>query len=252
MSVSYEFVDAFGMVGRSGYSQPFGLGSTHEVLEEASRCGVSRVLAHHAIAREWDPLTGNALLQKEMATDDRIMGAWVVEPIDAYRPHAATSQVDRMLNGGFAAARMFPDPGSHNYDLGGRGVVAFLEACAERRIPVFIETEYPDWRVLDEILQATGVSIVLTGISYRRSRNLYPLLDAHPRLLVETSTFVAHRGLEDVVDRFGSGRLVFGTRLPQYAAGAAVARVLLADLPQAEKAAIAGGTLIELLRRVAS
>lgn len=250
MTAQIDFVDSYCMVGRSGFSSEHGLGSTDAILGEADRCGIVQVLAHHAIAREWDPLTGNQLLIPLIREDRRVLGAWVADPLDMYRPGAASAEVGRLLAAGFVAVRMYPDVSAHNYVLSGRGARAFVAACADRDVPVFIETEWPDWAAIDALLEESTATLILTGISYRRSRNLYPMMDAHPRLLVESSTFLPHVGIEDVVARFGVGRVLFGTRMPSYSAGAAIARVLLADLTTEEQAEIAGKTLIRLIEAI--
>ena len=194
-----QFFDANCMLGKSGFAIELGLNGTAAVLDEVARNGIGAILAYHAIAREWDPLRGNALLRPVMHADDRVTGCWVAEPVEAYRPGAAAKQVATLLQHGFSCVRLFPDVGAHNYDLSGRGVRMLLAACAERRVPVFIDTEAPDWVAIDAVLrQQPELPLILAGISYRRSRNLYALLEDHPGLHVESATFVPHRGLEDV------------------------------------------------------
>jgi len=53
--------------------------------------------------------------------------------------------------------------------------------------------------------------------------------------------------IEDMVERFGSRHLLFGTNMPQYTGTAAVSLLAYSDIDQAAKQAIAGGNLHKLL-----
>jgi predicted TIM-barrel fold metal-dependent hydrolase len=55
--------------------------------------------------------------------------------------------------------------------------------------------------------------------------------------------------VEDLVKRFGSNHLLFGTNMPQYTGTAAIALLTYSDIDQKAKQAIAGGNLRNLLKR---
>jgi len=65
--------------------------------------------------------------------------------------------------------------------------------------------------------------------------------------MVETSMYVGHRQLEEFGRTFGAERLLFGTNLPYYTPGAALAVLAYARLSEAERARVAGGNLKLLL-----
>jgi predicted TIM-barrel fold metal-dependent hydrolase len=81
-------------------------------------------------------------------------------------------------------------------------------------------------------------------------RNLYPLLERHSNLYLETSTYMVHRGIEEFVRLFGAERLLFGSRYAAYAPGAAVAGLMYAEISDRNRRLIAGDNARRLLRGV--
>src|SRR5207249_5503335 len=68
-------------------------------------------------------------------------------------------------------------------------------------------------------------------------RTLFPLLDRCPNLVIETSYFQVHDGIALVAERWGAGRLVFGTGLPSWDPGLPLAGLRFAGLSDADYAA---------------
>jgi hypothetical protein len=67
---------------------------------------------------------------------------------------------------------------------------------------------------------------------------------------VELSGYLPDGGLEDLVARYGPGRLLFASGWPRCYMGAAMLHLAGADLDADAKAAIAGGNLARLLEEV--
>jgi predicted TIM-barrel fold metal-dependent hydrolase len=175
----------------------------------------------------------------------------VLDPAKVADAAQAVAVVEGLLARGFTAVRLCPDHGAHRYSLANQWLGFVLGACADHRLPALVETSAPDWAALETVLvHHPSMPVILTGVAYRQARDLYPLLDAHPSLHVETSTFLAFGALEEVAERFGAHRLLFGTNAPVYAPGAAIARVLRAELPVDDIRAVAGGNLDRLLSEV--
>jgi predicted TIM-barrel fold metal-dependent hydrolase len=64
---------------------------------------------------------------------------------------------------------------------------------------------------------------------------------------LDLSYLGSHLGLEWLVDRFGAGRLLFGTGAPVRDPADAVTRLLWSELPDADVAAIGAGNLSRLI-----
>jgi len=89
--------------------------------------------------------------------------------------------------------------------------------------------------------------LVLLNVSYRINRDLYPRLKAYRHLYVETSGLEQHCGIQDVCERFGPERMLFGSRMPFFCAGASRHAIDCADISEDAKTAIGGGNLRRLL-----
>jgi hypothetical protein len=119
------------------------------------------------------------------------------------------------------------------------------------RIPVFVELGPVSWEQVDALTdEYSGLRLILTDVNYRINRDLYPRLAAYETLYVETSGLQQHGGIQDVCERFGPERLLFGSRLPYLCAGAARHAVEYAGIPETAKASIAGGNIRRLLADV--
>jgi predicted TIM-barrel fold metal-dependent hydrolase len=107
-----------------------------------------------------------------------------------------------------------------------------------------------EWDSLAQLLgNFPRLQVLLLETGYRADRYLFPLFKQNPNLYIDTSTYVAHRQLESLVEKFGPDRLLFGSRLPLYTAGAALAVLASARISEQAKLSIAGGTLRRLLGR---
>ena len=104
------------------------------------------------------------------------------------------------------------------------------------------------WDPLDEMLSAhPGLPVILTGTGYRAARVLYPLFSRHRNLRVEISGYALNGGLRDVAEKFGAGRLLYGSSAPTVCMEEALGALSFSGLSDADKSAVAGGNLRALL-----
>ena len=89
--------------------------------------------------------------------------------------------------------------------------------------------------------------VVLGRTGYREMRAIYALLAGHENFYLDISTFLLYGGLEEVVERFGAGRLVFGTGMPISDPAGAATKLRYAEVDDETKEMIAHGNLEGLL-----
>jgi uncharacterized protein len=244
--VHLPLLDCSARIGPPTVPEPGQPGHTvDDLLERMDRAGIHSALVHHTLAAQWDPAEGNAALLHELAGRCRLLPCFVILP-DATRetlPSPEVAAVARSLHG---AACVFPQ--AHGFALADWCMGGALRALEDAGVPLTVDIGQTDWPALDSILSShPGLPVVLLGVSYRCDRYLYPLWDRHPNLHLETTTYQPFLGLEEVCARYGPERLVFGTSFPTLEPGGAIARLTFAELPSAAMAAIAGGTLAQLL-----
>jgi predicted TIM-barrel fold metal-dependent hydrolase len=219
-----------------------------DLLAEMDRGGISRALVYHSLAREWHAPAGNEALMSVIADQERLEPCWVLLPPAAGEMPAPQQLLAQMEEAGVRAVRLFPSLDVHNFSLAAWCSGSLLAALEEARTPTFIDLDQLRWEMLADLLERyPHLPVVLTNVSYRIDRYLYPLWERHTNLHVELSGYQGQRAIEAVCERFGPERLLFGTHLPESDAGPTLAHLAYAEIDESAKLAIAGGNLERLL-----
>jgi predicted TIM-barrel fold metal-dependent hydrolase len=240
-ALAWNVFDANVRVGHSGVHGELAL-EAPELAAEMDRFGIKRALASHFAAEEYDTEEGNKALTRD--ADEfaaRLTPAWAALPdSDSIRKLAARQP---------AAVRLFFGALKHNFSSAPWCAGELFEYLQANAILPLIAREDIEWNSLASILENfPRLPVLLLESGYRADRYLFPLLQRHPNLYFDSSTYVAHRQLEAFVERFGPDRLVFGSRLPLYTPGAALAVLATARIPDEARLLIAGGNLRRLIR----
>ena len=238
-----EYFDCNAAVGMLGGGPP-GVGLAAPALaERIIRYGISGALVCSTASLEYNPREANRLLAGEIAAYDNFWPLYSLTPDEGALEEAAALLPERPF-----AALLLPDRDHHNFSLREWCAGPLLAALEHRRIPVFLRPAPSGWEEVAPLLEAhPRLAVAVTHTGYRADRYIYPLARRHPRLFVETSTYVGHRQLEEFARTFGAARLLFGTNLPYYTPGAAIAVLAYARLGDEERARVAGVNLRELM-----
>jgi predicted TIM-barrel fold metal-dependent hydrolase len=126
-----------------------------------------------------------------------------------------------------------------------------LKMLEAKRIPLILPFAEANLGVVESTARDhPELAIIVSDAPYSLMRELYPVFGACENVFMETSGFMVHRGIEDVVKKFGPGRLLFGSRYPTFVPGCAVAGLMYARISDEAKEAIAGGNAKALLSQV--
>lgn len=234
------------IVGRRSAPRPETNLTVDEITEAYSRASVDRVLATHAYAKEYDPKIGNARLSELCEKETLYQPCYVVQPHWTGEMPAGDKLIDYLRDGGAQAVRLFPK--EHSYGLGERWCGPLFSTLEEAGVPVLLDLDQTSWPEIDDILTAhPRLKLIALRVGYRSDRWVYPLLEAHPGLVLESSNYLPHLGVEVLTERFGAARLVFGVGMPYWDIGAAISHLMYADIPEAARRLIAGDTLASML-----
>ena len=245
-----KFVDARCQLGRRGVVREGEPVTKEDILELMDRCNIEKAVAYHSMTKEGDMKVGNRMLLEETAGDSRFIRQWAAMPSAFGEFMSVDELLAGMKDNGVTSLRMFPKTCGHSlkpYALG-----KFMAAMAEYKIPVFMTynesgeqdalygllTDYPD------------VNFVISDISYREERKMFPILQQCKNLYIGTGNYVVHGGLKSMCEYFGAERMIFDTGLPTGSATAAVSLVCFAEISQEEKELIAHGNLERMLSEV--
>lgn len=231
------------------------LGSRN-TLDRLAECGIAEALVAHNAAVEGDPVSGNGLLSRTLGERDIVAAgltlhaAWALVPFATGEMGSVEELRARLEASSVRAVLLYPEMHSYSGAEWCSGEV--YELCEAMRMPVFTRLSLDfGYDALHTLLtNHPGLRLVLRNCDYRMPRNIYRLFDLFENLAVESGRYSAFGGIEDVVRRWGPGRLVFGSGSPGFSAGAAVGMVALADVGEEARKRIAGGNLLSLMEGI--
>ena len=251
-----ELFDAACRLGRSAVRQPSAPTTPHELVAALRSYGIGEALVYHADAAEYNAVSGNERLLADIADQPSLYPCWVLGPHQTGELPPPDEVVPAMLGAGVRAVRLFPH--DHRYRFRTWNIGPLLERLAAHRVPVWVDfgmrgwtDELVDWEGLVEVCTTfPALPVVLVRANIGSNRRLFPAMERCPNLLIETSYYTVHRGIELVAATFGAGRLLFGTGFPTRAPGPAITALAYALVSEADRARIAAGNLRELLEGV--
>ena len=223
------------------------------LLAEMDRVGIAEALVYASQARMAHPADGNGRIVEVTRRHPRLHPCWVVlPPGTAEQPEPEDLAVE-MRASGVRAVRMFPE--EHNFPLLERSLRPLLTALAEAKIPLLIDVGRTswgqiklDWREVFAIAEAhPTLPLVLLREGGTTGRVLFGLWEEFPNLYLETSYIQESRIVEELTERFGHRRLLFGTGMPVYDPGGPLALLQGAQITPEQRAHIAGNNLRRLL-----
>jgi hypothetical protein len=245
MNPGIEILDGCLIYGRPAAPAGRPYLSPGELLAEMDRLGIAECWCTDWRALESSPALGNRLLGEELAGHARLHPVWVVLPPGTGETSAPEKLLAEMASAGVHLVRAEPE--RHGYPPEEWCAGRLWTALEKARVPALLDVA-DRWDRLDALLSAhPRLPVILTSLSYRADRALYPLLDKHANLHVETSGYLANEGLREMARHFGAGRLVFGTDSPRLGPEAALGTLRFSGLAEEDMAAVAGGNLRRLL-----
>jgi predicted TIM-barrel fold metal-dependent hydrolase len=240
-------------VGRVAYPLLHDISGTEGLIREMDTAGVEEALVFHTVARDSDPVTGNRMLLDEIAGNDRLHPVWVVLPHHTGEMPVPGELLKDIAENGVRAVRMYPTGNSQGFSLADWNAGALLGALAEAAVPLMLDIEIAGWESVADILKRyTTLPLIVVDANYRHNRFSYPLFEQYDNFHLELSRHFGAGIIEDIVARFGSERLLFGTNMPQYTGSAAVSLLTYSEVSRADKENIAGDNLRRLLGRALS
>ncbi len=245
------FFDCNASVGRAGYPILLDVQDAAGLEREMEIAGVEEALVYHTAAREGHPPLGNALLEKEIEGHPNLHRVWVLLPHHTGEMPEPDELIGQMREKSVKAVRLYPGRPHHGFTLADWCSGPLLDALDAARLPLLLDIEAVSWEEVFGLLSRyQRLPIVVSNCSYRHNRYLYPLWERFDNLYAETCRFLGAGTIEDVVRRFGAGRLLFGSNMPIYTGTAIVSRLTYADIPREDKEAIASGNLKRLLEEL--
>ncbi len=236
-------------VGAHGCLRP--VSSLEQTKQTLVRYGIRRAIVAHALARDHDPSTGNRLLLEAIADDDTFWGAAVLVPDDESAA-GFRARLRSFITGRVRMVRIFPH--LHNWPLSEWCAGPWLRVLEELHMPLAVWHTEASWNEIAALCRAhPQLPVIVEGPNRKllyHNRAYYRLLEQFPNFHLEIHNLVGYLGLDDVVRRFGSQQLVFGTYLPYQDPNVPMMLVTDGQIGPEDRENIAHGNMEKLIAEV--
>lgn len=228
-----------------------------DLLAELNRAGIARAMVWSVAQLDASPQHGNPLLAEAIRNHPNLFGVWTVLP-----PQTGEIPPDKLFSDMKAnrimALNAFPN--ANRYLLNAVTMGPLLAEMTARRIPLIysLKNNQPGvgergaWMGLYDLLKDfPELTVIITDHgSWSSDRYFRPLIENYKRVYVDTAIYFLDGGIEDLVARYGPGRLLFGSGLPERFPGGMMLAIRHAEISEDAKVAIASGNLDRIIKEV--
>jgi len=203
---------------------------------------IDTALVYNAVA-DRDPENGNTDMLKIAAeSNGRIKPCMLLEPsLDSLGLPGEGTPLDRLRASKPSAVRVRQGENS-NFVMDKFYAKDMLVVLNEIHMPLLIEGEYSHQflHALPEMaLVYPNVPMILLHWGLNASRIIYPLLKHTSNVYFDMSVMIDAGAIEEIVEKFGSERLMFGSALPHFVPAGALALIKYPFISDKDKENIA-------------
>ena len=220
------------------------------LFREMDYYGVDKALVRN-INLDKGPLATNQTLAAMLKEDpeERLTGVWCVLPSQCDELPEPDVFFRQMKENRIGAITL--SPYEHRYVPCRLTLGKIMDAAAERRIPVLLNSFAGKWQDLYNFVAEfpRNVFIFQEAVGkWGNDRYFRPLLENYENFYFGTSGYWVPEGIRDLAERYGAQRILFGSGFPGYDQGSGMLQLKHSGLPPADVELIAGKNLERLLK----
>ncbi len=218
------------------------------LLETMSQLSIARALIRIAPDDlEVDVPFANDKLYEACSLSGALVPCPVIVPNTAGDLPSEEQQVAVAIAHGAAAAWIRPQ--RDHWLIAGWLSDRLFKALSDRRMPLYVSAEMLSPTAVAELAERFAeLPILYAELSYRDQRILLPLLERFANIHLSTGlNYRVQGGLEQIVERPGPERLLFGTGFPDSEPMAAAMQLLYADITEDQKRLIGSENMERLI-----
>lgn len=222
------------------------------LCDEMKRAGVEKAIVwrkdqYHG----YSPHEGNLKLADDIRGFSNLFGLWSIIPSYTHEIPDPSGMVSEMKKNRIIGWRLFP--GKHRF-LPDKFVLGDWLALAEaNKIPIFINTNHgtslEQTAGLLESFPSLTIVLAFADI-WPNDRFLRPFIAQYPNVYLDLTYYITAGGLEDLVDKYGAGRILFGSGFPDCYFGANMMVIRHAAVFHKDREAIAGWNMQRIIEEV--
>jgi hypothetical protein len=214
---------------------------------------ISKAIVTHKLSHAYDWNIGNEkLLASDLGRElENVYYSYALSP-DAWWTFDFDTYLKAAWQNKVRLFRVFPR--THFFYLNDAYMKRIYRCLSKARFPVMLDfkqldvtgNKYFDVDVLERVLGENERMPFILETTLKQcmfSRYFFPLLEQFPNLFIEVSGLILVDQIEGYVERYGAGRLIFGTNTPNLPAEINTNRIVLADISEEDKEKIAFGNM---------
>lgn len=224
---------------------------TADVIKRLNSCNIYHGLVSSKTAISADPASGNMKLLRELRDHPHFYPVWTIIPSATYES-GSPDQIKRDLKEHDVKGVVL-SPKEHGYPGSEWLCGEFYDMLCSIHMPLFISVDPENftWEHLYMLLENhRSLPVILRNAHYQVDRVIYKLLERFDDLYIDTTDYLVFYGIEEIVRKFGSEKLIFGSGAPSKSPGAAMTAILLSDISTEDKKKIAGENLQKILGEI--
>jgi len=219
------------------------------LLAEMDFCGVDAAVVYHQSMLDVSPEYGNGLIEKEARKSERLYKSAALLPQVSDKGFDIPDLRKMFTDKKTVAARMWPKLNRFMPDRITCGET--MDYLTEANIPLYLSPSDGWEDIFCVMKEFPTLTVIITNYGlWGSDRYFYPLVRAYKNVYIDTGDFQEICGIEAFVNKFGGGRLLFGTNYPMDNMGGPIAALLGAKIAASDKESIAHKNIERLISEV--
>ena len=151
----------------------------------------------------------------------------------------------------FRPAIIYMFPNLYNYQVTVEKVCDYFDTADKAGIPVRIPSGSVTEKELSLLADTyKNITFIISDMGYSANINIPSVFKKHGNIYIDT-TFSPAGGIEYIASEFGSERIVFASKAPEFSPAAPAGRIIMSGLTDGEKENVAYKNLERLTGRMA-
>jgi uncharacterized protein len=211
------------------------------------------------LSYNYDPVDGDNLLAQIIKKDERLAGVMIFPNYFISREDKFEDYLKERLKEGFKLIRFYK---AHKYEIRPWALNRIYAVLDRFNFPAVITLEDIDitgnkaieWDLIYEIASKyKNMPVILDGGNSKEmmySGYIFELLENCKNIFIETHNLLAFNQIEDIVEKFGSERLILGSYYPEYPYYLSLERIKFARISGEDRENICYLTLKNLVKKI--
>jgi len=221
-----------------------------ELVAEMDRVGIEKAVVWHRAQYDHDATVGNKkLIDGIRGYEERLSPSWVILPDITDSEYSPNIFFDEMKKNRVKTLRAYPE--QDRYILCDVTMGEQLGMLSELKIPLYLSPMFGFEMIYNVLREFPNLTVIMSNIGWWPSARLvWPLLRRYPNFYFETGDFSQLRGIEEVSNKFGSERILYGSNFPTNAMAGSIYTLMQAKISDEDRENIAHRNIERLLSEV--